>query len=427
MGRSLSLVGGGGRIASPHTVTVQAVDIYGNSTSLYNGTVHVTASDPALVMSATDTTLVNGVGTLDVTPMTLGTQTLTAVAVADVTISGGETIIGTAGAASKFVVTPLTATTAGVYQSFTVTAYDAFGNVAADYTGMVVFSSSDYQAALPGFTAFTIADAGVHVFSAALKTAGSQALTVFDWYNPTLTATQTGILVSAAAGSSLTATLLHGGIAGVAQSFTVTARDAFGNLATGYRGTVLFSTSDLLATLPANYTFTAADAGIHAFNVTFKSSTGQAFSITDAANGTIISAQRDIQIVAAAMVGFAFRAPANAVAGTPFSLVVSAVDAFGNPVTTYTGKAHFSGPSGGGNLLPADYIFSAADQGTHTFTVTLTSLGTQSLGVQDALSGSLKGQVSIKINASGSVSGGGTATGGGTSTGGGGGGGKRVV
>ena len=53
---------------------------------------------------------------------------------------------------------------------------------------------------------------------------------------------------------------------------TVTAHDAFGNRATGYRGTVHLSVSGTTATVPADDTFTAADAGSHTFAVTFTSS-----------------------------------------------------------------------------------------------------------------------------------------------------------
>ena len=53
--------------------------------------------------------------------------------------------------------------------------------------------------------------------------------------------------------------------AGAAHNVTVTADDAFGNTATGYLGTVHFTSSDGLAVLPGNYTFTAGDAGAHTF------------------------------------------------------------------------------------------------------------------------------------------------------------------
>src|SRR6185437_11915762 len=83
-------------------------------------------------------------------------------------------------AAGSFVVTGFPATTAGAAQSFTVTVKDAFGNFATGYTGTVAFGSSDVQAGLPASYTFTAADAGVHTFTATLKTAGTQSVTVKD-------------------------------------------------------------------------------------------------------------------------------------------------------------------------------------------------------------------------------------------------------
>jgi hypothetical protein len=51
---------------------------------------------------------------------------------------------------------------------------------------------------------------------------------------------------------------------GTSFSITVEAEDAYGNIATGYRGTVGFSASGP-ANLPSNYTFKASDNGVHAF------------------------------------------------------------------------------------------------------------------------------------------------------------------
>ena len=147
------------------------------------------------------------------------------------------------------------------------------------------------------------------------------------------------------------------------------------------------------AALTASYTFAAADAGTHTFSMTFKSSTKQTFTATNAATGAILAAQRDIPIAAAAMTGFAFRLPSNAAAGLAFSMILSAVDAFGNPVTGYVGKVHFSGPNG----VPVDYTFTAADAGSHTFSITLGATGTQTINVQDAVTGSFRGSASIVI------------------------------
>ena len=69
--------------------------------------------------------------------------------------------------------------------------------------------------------------------------------------------------------------------------------------------------------------------------------------------------------------------------------------------------------SGGGNVLPADYTFTAADRGSHAFLITLASTGTQTVNVADTVLGALKGSFSISVKAA--------ATGGGT-----GGGGKKV-
>src|SRR6185312_1506741 len=117
-------------------------------------------------------------------------------------------------------------TTAGVTQTITIKARDASGNVATGYTGTVTFSSSDVQAGLPASYTFTAADAGVHTFTATLKTAGTQSITVKDSANASAVGSQTGIAVSA---SSTVASLSVAGFpataAGAAQSFTVKALD----------------------------------------------------------------------------------------------------------------------------------------------------------------------------------------------------------
>ena len=46
---------------------------------------------------------------------------------------------------------------------------------------------------------------------------------------------------------------------------TVTVVDAYGNVVTGYRGTNNFRSSDSTASLPRNYTFAAAEQGVHTF------------------------------------------------------------------------------------------------------------------------------------------------------------------
>lgn len=401
---SVTLVGGGGHIGSPHAVTVSALDAYGNVAAGYNGVIHLASSDAGTVISA-DMALVNGVGTFTVTPVTLGAQTLTATDTSGNGLTASETIVGTPGFAAKFVVTAVSDAVAGTSQAMTITAYDAFGNLAVDYSGTVVFSSSDPQATLPYYYTFTAADAGTHTFSIALRTAGTQSLTVRDYSNSAIAATQAGIKITAGAAASISTTLIHGTVAGIAQTFTVTARDIYGNVASGYAGTINLATSDTLAGLPATYAFTVADAGTHTFSITLKSSGGQTLTVQDSSNPLWSSFQKDINVTAAAMTGFALRGPSTGTPGLAFSVQVAAIDAFGNTVTGYTGAIRFTGPSG--SVLPADYTFSAADGGVHSFLVTVNSTGTQTLSVASLSNNSLKGSTSIAMKSTGGGGGGG--------------------
>ncbi len=405
-GVSLSTSGGGGFIGVAHAVTVNARDIYGNVATSYNGTAHLTSSNPNTIVGA-DAVIVNGVGTINITPMTLGTQTLT---VTGALIGATASITVTPGWPVRFTMTAIPATIAGVNQSFSVTAFDAFGNVSNVYTGTVVFSSSDIQAGLPASYAFTAADAGSHTFSVALRTAGLQSFTMRDSLLAAVSITQSGISVGSAAPVSMSVTALHAVVAGTVQTVTVSGKDAFGNIATGYRGTIAFGSSDTLAGLPANYTFTAADAGTHTFSVTLKASGSSVVTVQDTANATNLAysfTQRDIPVTPGAAVGFTLRAPSNVTANVAFLFAVQVVDAFGNVVNGYRGKVHFTGPSG----VPLDYTFTAADAGTHVFSVTLTAIGTQTIGIQDTLNGAMKAQTSVKVVAQ-TTSGGGTGGGG---------------
>jgi parallel beta-helix repeat protein len=108
-------------------------------------------------------------------------------------------------AASTLVVSGFpTSVTAGTAHNFTVTAEDAFGNTATGYTGTVKFRSSDFAAALPGRYTFTSSDAGVHTFSATLKTVGTQWIKAIDTKTYTIAGKETGITVTASSSGTRT-------------------------------------------------------------------------------------------------------------------------------------------------------------------------------------------------------------------------------
>jgi sugar lactone lactonase YvrE len=87
---------------------------------------------------------------------------------------------------------------------------------------------------------------------------------------------------------------------------------------------------------------------------------------------------------------FALAAPANVPPATPFDITITALDPYGNTAVNYEGTVTFStsdtDPSIG---LPADYTFTAADAGVHTFTggVTLITPGDQTITATDTASG----------------------------------------
>jgi ELWxxDGT repeat protein len=287
--------------------------------------------------------------------------------------------------------------TAGMAGSFTVTAKNADGSTNTTYRGAVHFSGSDPQAILPPNYAFTAADNGVHTFSATLKTAGSQSITVSDTVVPSGAGTQAGITVKAVAASRFTvAGFPSPTTAGVAGSFTVTARDAFGNLATSYTGTVRFTSSDAQAVVPGNYTFVAGDAGIHTFSATLKTAGTQSLTATDTVSATIVGTQ-SVTVNPAAARRLIVTAPSTVNAGAKFSLTLTAVDAYGNVATGYLGTINFRSSDSTASL-PASYTFTAADLGVHTFTgLVLRKKGEPTITVTDTLDGSLTASALIGV------------------------------
>ena len=266
--------------------TVTALDSSGGVLTGYTGTLHFTSSDVQASLPANYTFAAadNGTHTFSATLKTAGTQ---AISVSDATTGVGGVESGitvNAAAAITMIVSGFpSTTTAGVAGSLTVTLKDAYGNVAGGYTGTVHFTSSDAKASLPANYTFTAADAGVHTFSAILKTAGTRSITAKDTVTGSLTGTEGGITVNAAKASQFIIAAPTSVTAGAAFGLTVTVEDAYGNVVTGYTGTIHFTSTDQQAKLPANYTFTAADKGVHTFTGLILQKTGkQTITISDA-------------------------------------------------------------------------------------------------------------------------------------------------
>ena len=393
-----------------YNVTVTAYDSFNNVATGYFGTVALTSSDGHALLPAgyTFTSANAGVHTFSVTLTTAGAQSITATDATTSSITGSDSnIVVQAAAAKTLAVTAFpTNPTAGTAYNVKVTAFDAFNNVAIGYTGTVALSSSDGHAVLPGSYAFTGGDAGSHTFSVTLETSGAQSITATDTSSAGISGSETGITVQAAAAQSLALSgFPTNPTAGTAYNLKVTAFDAYHNLATGYSGTVALSSSDGHAVLPAGYAFTGGDAGSHTFSVTLETAGAQSITVTDSTTPSITGSDSNIIVQAAAaktltVTGF----PATDTAGAAGNVLVTAFDAYGNVATGYTGRVAISS-SDNDAILPANYTFTSADHGLHSFSVTLDTSGTQSISAADTVAKSLlASENGITVQAAGAQS-----------------------
>ena len=296
------------RIAgSTGSIRVTALDAAGKRVYSYRGTVHFTSTDPAASLPGDYTFKPADNGThvffANVILKTPGTWSVTATDTAMTALKGTQTGILVQPPASKLVVSGLTTPrAAGSPGSIRVTATDPAGN-RVTYRGKVHFTSTDAQAELPANYTFTAADDGTHVFTGViLKTAGTWSVTATDTAASSITGVQSGIVVALGPVTALTVFTANPYVAGAKHDVTVTATDAYGNRLSSYRGTIHITSSDPAAVLPADYTFTAADSGVHKFplGLTLEALGTQWVRATDKATPTITGVQAHIAVAATA-------------------------------------------------------------------------------------------------------------------------------
>ena len=362
---------------TPFSVTVSALDAGNAVTTGYLGTVHFTSTDAAALLPANYAFTAADAGVRTFTGLALSTAgsrsvTATDTVLASVTGSTGSLTVAPGLATHLSVSAPANAT-AGASFTATVSALDAFGNVATGYLGTVHFTSTDGAATLPSDYAFTAADAGVHSFSGVVaKTSGARTLTATDTVTAAVTGTSAAIAVAPGAAASLSVAAPGSAGAGTPISVTVTARDAFANTATGYAGTIHFTSSDPGATLPANYTFTAGDAGVHTFTNGVTLTTGsRTATATDTGNASITGTSGTI-VVASAGSTTALAGPASSVVGqtVTFTATVTPGGA-GTPTGTVDvldGAATLCAAAPLNGAAQATCVTSALSLGAHTLT-----------------------------------------------------------
>jgi hypothetical protein len=402
-------------------VTLTAQDTWGNTPGTLAGTKSVSFSGPANspngsapVYPAT-ASFSAGHATASVALKNAETTTLTASDTTDAFagVASGSIVVGPGSASSFNVATP-GAPTAGVAFSEPLTALDAYGNTATGYTGAktITFSgpANAPNATVPSYPASVTFASGV----------GTASITLFDAQSTTLTAKQSGITgvsgsftVSPASAASLTFTTQPAGVTGGAWFTTqpvVTAKDAYGNVATGYAKTVTLSVKP--GTGPAGGVISGCTssltAGVTAFSHCAVSPSGSGYQL-NATDGTLTVTSSSFTAAAGTTV-------TNAVAGTYTLTVPAGTTSFTFTMKGAGGGGGRSGAAGGAGGTVTGTITIPGSVTSTTFTVVV---GGSGVGATSATGGS------------GGASGTGCAAGGsgatGTSTGGGGGGGATCI
>jgi len=172
--------------------------------------------------------------------------------------------------------------------------------------------------------------------------------------------------------------------AGTPVSVTVKALDASGNTATGYSGTVHFTSTDSSAVLPANSKLTS---GTGTFSATLNTAGTQTITATDTVTASITGSSGNISVSTATATHFSVTAPSSATTGTSFNYTVTALDANNHTVTGYSGTVHFTSTDAAA-ALPAN---SKLTSGTGTFSATLNTAGTQTITATDTVTSSITG------------------------------------
>ncbi len=377
---------------SAFAITITALDSNQNIATGYSGSVSISSSDSEAVLPASGA-LLQGTKQFWVTLKTAGSRTLSA---SDGTLSTGATAVTvSAGAVASLVLgsVPETAT-AGTPVTVSVTAKDAAGNTASGYTGTVSFSSNDPQAVLPasgpllngqGTVSITFRTTGARTFTASDGTRSIPSSTITVTAGP-YSLSQSQISTSAASVSS-----------GSSLTLTLTLRDAYGNSnPSGVPAAqeILFHASSgagtgeiSSATAQGNGAFTASFTGVRSGSVTLRASS----------EGALISSQTQVTVNPGPASQLVWSSvPGTVTAGSSFNGSLSARDASGNLVPSYTGTIAFSS-SDSAATLPQD---STLEDGSKQFSFTLRTAGSRTITASD---GTLSATRGVTVDASGAV------------------------
>ena len=306
----------------------------------------------------TAVSLTSGSALTTYTPQTAGSYQFQVIYSGDGTYNGATSSAASLtvnpGSATYFVVSGfINPTVAGTANIVTVTAYDAYGDVATGYSGAVAITSSDSQAGLPTNSILTN---GVGSFSITLVTAGTQSITATDTATNSITGSQTDITVNAGSLAIITISPAAQTVtAGAPQLYSALGFDQYGNSLGDVTSTAVFSVNGV-AISGNSVTETAAAS----------------YSVI-ASIGSVTSNTATLTVNAAGLDQFVFNTVGTQTAGSVFSITVTAEDAYGNTVTGYSGTPSLTVSAG--SISPGIMNAFVSGIGSNTIMLTAASSG----------------------------------------------------
>lgn len=368
---------------SPFSVTVTALDRFGNVATGFRGPVELSTSDRLggvvlpheYVFTAADA----GVHTFTdaVTLVGDGRQSLRASDPTSRAIAAGAQPLPVVVAPAIHLAVDAPATVfSGAPFSLTVVAEGRGGTIASGYTGTVHFTTSDAGAgvSLPANFTFVRADHGRHTFvdAVTLATGGEQTVSAVDTSQAGVEGTSAAIAVSDESATRLLLSTPATVRAGSPFSLTVTALNENGSIDSAFRGTVQFGSIDSGTgiRLPPDYTFVRGDDGVHTFSGGAELVTvgTERLTAVDAGLRSVSGTSPVITVIPGPAKRLEIAAPARVAAGAPFTVTVTALDAYGNTAPAFTGAVRVSTVGGRPSRgMVVGYSFRAADRGVHAF------------------------------------------------------------
>lgn len=358
----------GGTVGTAYSASVAATGVAGASTyTLASGSL------------GSDLSLNSSTGAITGTPKASDVDTFTFTvkvvdAYGDTKTSGTLSIVIAAAPAITFGAAPTATATAGVAYSSTLAASGGAGALTYSITVGSLPAGLNLNTTTGAITG-TPTTVGAATFTAQAQ----------DSFGDTPATQSYTITVNPGAATHFAISAPSSATAGSSFTFAVTALDVDGNTATGYSGTVMFTSSDSQAVLPSNSTLTN---GTGSFLATLKTAGSQTFTATDTGNATITGTSGAITVSPAAATTLAVTAPSTATTNVAFNFTVEAKDSYNNTVPGFPDSVSFSS-SDGSAVLPS--MSTLPLSGTGSFSATLKTTGGQTITATDVNNSSIKG------------------------------------